>query len=76
MRDRTYAHIKRCRPNPSPPPTIDRVLKQCIDVNAALTVMLAQAAAGMAQMAPRLVDLEHRVARLERGRDPRRKMCE
>jgi len=65
MRDRTYAHIKRCRPNPSPPPTIDQVLEQCIDVNAALTVMLAQATAGMAQMARRLADMERRIANLE-----------
>ena len=64
MRDGNYARVKRCRPNP-PPPTIEQVLKQTIDVNTALTLTLAQATAGMTQMAQRLVDVERRVARLE-----------
>ena len=56
---------------------MEQVLKQTIDVNTNLTLLLAKAAAGMAQMAHRLVDLEHRVAKLGRGgRDPRRKICE
>ncbi|HXW92755.1 MAG TPA: hypothetical protein VEK33_19560 [Terriglobales bacterium] len=66
MGDRTYTRVTRCRPIAPPPTTIDQVLKQCIDANAALTVMLAQATAGMTQMARRLADVEHRVAILQR----------
>jgi len=65
MRDRTYTRVTRCRPTTSPSPTLDQVLKQTIDANAALTVTLAQATAGMTQMARRLADVERRLANLE-----------
>jgi hypothetical protein len=55
----------RCRPIPPQPLTIDQVLKQCVDANTALTLTLAQATAGMSQMARRLADVERRVAHLE-----------
>jgi len=65
MRERPYVRVKRCRPTAPPPTTIDQVLKQTIDANAALTVTLAQATAGMTELARRLAEVERRVANLE-----------
>jgi hypothetical protein len=66
MRDRTHSRVRRCCPTTPPPPNFDQVLKQTIDANAALSVTLAQATAGMTQMARRLADVERRVAILQR----------